>query len=57
MKGRGVRVISETEMEQVNPGVKRKTRFIVVDAVGVCEQVKTDTRPSLVYATDYRARL
>ncbi|MBU2055065.1 MAG: restriction endonuclease subunit R, partial [Proteobacteria bacterium] len=45
MKGRGVRVISETEMEQVNPGVKRKTRFIVVDAVGVCERVKTDTRP------------
>ena len=26
MKGRGVRVVSETEMEQVNPGVKRKTR-------------------------------
>ena len=45
MKGRGVRVISETEMEQVNPGVKRKTRFVVVDAVGVCERVKTDTRP------------
>jgi len=45
MKGRGVRIISETEMEQVNPGVKRKTRFIVVDAVGVCERVKTDTRP------------
>ncbi len=45
MKGRGVRVVSETEMEQVNPGVKRKTRFVVVDAVGVCERVKTDTRP------------
>jgi type I restriction enzyme, R subunit len=45
MKGRGVRLISETEMEQVNPGVKRKTRFVVVDAVGVCERVKTDTRP------------
>ncbi len=45
MKGRGVRIISETEMEQVNPGVKRKTRFIIVDAVGVCERVKTDTRP------------
>ena len=38
MKGRGVRVISETEMEQVNPGIKRKTRFVIVDAVGVCEQ-------------------
>ncbi|MDZ4344994.1 MAG: DEAD/DEAH box helicase family protein, partial [Candidatus Binatia bacterium] len=45
MKGRGVRVISETEMEQVNPGVKRKTRFVVVDAVGICERDLTDSRP------------
>jgi len=45
MKGRGVRVISETEMEQVNPGIKRKTRFVIVDAVGVCERDKTDSRP------------
>jgi len=45
MKGRGVRVVSETEMENVNPGVKRKTRFMVVDAVGVCERCKTETRP------------
>ncbi len=45
MKGRGVRVLTETEMEQVNPGVKRKTRFVIVDAVGVCERVKTETRP------------
>ncbi len=45
MKGRGVRVISETEMEQVNPGVKRKNRFVIVDAVGVCESDMTDSRP------------
>ncbi len=45
MKGRGVRIVTETEMEQVNPGVRRKTRFVIVDAVGVCERVKTDTRP------------
>ena len=45
MKGRGVRVISETEMEQVNPDIKRKTRFVIVDAVGVCERDKTDSRP------------
>ena len=45
MKGRGVRVVSETEMEQVNPGVKRKTRFVIVDAVGVCESDKTESRP------------
>jgi type I restriction enzyme R subunit len=45
MKGRGVRVISETEMEQVNPGVKRKNHFVIVDAVGVCERDMTDSRP------------
>ena len=45
MKGRGVRVVSDTEMEQVNPGVKRKTRFLIVDAVGVTERVQTDSRP------------
>jgi len=45
MKGRGVRVITDTEMEQVNPGIKRKTRYVIVDAVGVCERVLTDSRP------------
>jgi type I restriction enzyme R subunit len=45
MKGRGVRVISDTEMEQVNPGIKRKTRYVIVDAVGVCERVQTESRP------------
>ncbi len=43
MKGRGVRVISDTEMEQVNPGIKRKTRYVIVDAVGVCERVQTES--------------
>jgi type I restriction enzyme R subunit len=32
-------------MEQVNPGIKRKNRFVVIDAVGVCEQDLTDSRP------------
>ncbi len=45
MKGRGVRVVSDTEMEQVNPGVKRKTRYLIVDAVGVTERVQTESRP------------
>jgi type I restriction enzyme, R subunit len=45
MKGRGVRVVSDTEMEQVNPGIKRKTRYVIVDAVGVCERVRTESRP------------
>jgi type I restriction enzyme R subunit len=44
MKGRGVRVISDTEMEQVNPGIKRKTRYVIVDAVGVCERVQAESR-------------
>ena len=37
--------LSDTEMEQVNPGIKRKTRFVIVDAVGVCERVQTESRP------------
>ena len=45
MKGRGVRVVSDTEMEQVNPGIKRKTHYVVVDAVGVCESC-TNGNPS-----------
>ena len=45
MNGRGVRVVSDTEMEQVNPGIKRKTRYVIVDAVGVCERVQTESRP------------
>jgi type I restriction enzyme R subunit len=32
-------------MEQVNPGIKRKTRYVIIDAVGVCERIQTDSRP------------
>lgn len=32
-------------MEQVNPGIKRKTRYLIVDAVGVCERGLTESRP------------
>ena len=45
MKGRGVRVISETEFRAVTPDARDKTHFIIVDAVGVCERDKTDSRP------------
>jgi type I restriction enzyme, R subunit len=45
MKGRGVRVISDTEFQQVTPDAKTKTHFVIVDAVGVCERDKTDSRP------------
>ncbi len=45
MKGRGTRVISETDLTQVTPDAGQKTHFVLVDAVGVCEEDKTDTRP------------
>ena len=45
MKARGVRVISPDKLRTVTPSARVKDRFIVVDAVGVCEQDKTDSRP------------
>jgi len=45
MKGRGTRIISETDLESVTPDAGNKTQFVIVDAVGVCEEDKTDTRP------------
>src|SRR6266550_1700324 len=36
MKGRGVRVISDTDFQSVTPDAKTKTHFVIVDAVGVC---------------------
>jgi type I restriction enzyme, R subunit len=45
MKGRGTRVISDTDLTAVTPDAGHKTHFVLVDAVGVCEQDLTDTRP------------
>lgn len=45
MKGRGTRVISPTDFNAVTPDATRKTHFVIVDAVGVCENDKTDSRP------------
>lgn len=45
MKGRGVRVIPDTEFQSVTKDAKTKTHFVIVDAVGVCERDKTDSRP------------
>ena len=45
MKGRGTRTISSTDLQAVTPDTDHKTRFVVVDAVGVCENDKTDSRP------------
>ena len=44
MKGRAVRVISPDKLRTVTPSASGKDRFIVVDAVGVCEEDKTDSR-------------
>ena len=45
MKGRGTRTISATDLKAVTPDGRHKTHFVIVDAVGVCESDKTDSRP------------
>jgi len=45
MKGRGTRVIQSTDLQAVTPDTTQKTHFVIVDAVGVCERIKTDSRP------------
>jgi type I restriction enzyme R subunit len=45
MKGRGTRTIAPDELQAVTPGTRAKTHFIIVDAVGVCESDKTDSKP------------
>jgi type I restriction enzyme R subunit len=45
MKGRGTRIISPTDLKAVTPPPASKTHFVIVDAVGVCETDKTDSRP------------
>jgi len=45
MKGRGVRVINKDDLKSVTPDAKAKDHYIIVDAVGVCERDKTDSKP------------
>ena len=45
MKGRGVRVIDPTSLQQVTPDARAKTHFVIVDAVGACETALEDSRP------------
>ncbi len=46
MKGRGTRVLSETDLKAVSGAeAASKTHFVIVDAVGVCESDKTESRP------------
>jgi type I restriction enzyme, R subunit len=45
MKGRGVRVINGDDLKAVTPDANAKDHYVIVDAVGVCERDKTDSRP------------
>ncbi|MCK4825660.1 restriction endonuclease subunit R, partial [bacterium] len=46
MKGRGVRVIRSDDFKVVSPDAMAKERFVIVDAVGVCESEDlSDTWP------------
>jgi type I restriction enzyme R subunit len=45
MKGRGCRVIDPDSLKSVTPDARAKTHFVIVDAVGVCEDAKQITRP------------
>ncbi|MEV6064323.1 DEAD/DEAH box helicase family protein [Nocardia asteroides] len=47
MKGRGARTVDDTEFQQVNPDrtATSKTRFLLVDAVGVTDSPLCDARP------------
>jgi len=45
MKGRGVRIIDTNELQAVTPDATIKTHFVIVDAVGVCENDLQDTTP------------
>lgn len=46
MKGRGTRVINYDDLKKVSPSAKiTKDHFVIVDAIGVTESLKTDSRP------------
>lgn len=46
MKGHGTRVLTPTDLQSVSGEDSRaKTHFVFVDAVGVCESDKTESRP------------
>ncbi len=45
MKGRGVRIINDNDLQAVTPDAVTKDHFVIVDCVGVCERDQTDSRP------------
>src|SRR5262249_39572827 len=46
MKGRGACIITRTALQQVTPDAQEKTRFVVIDAVGVTESLNQVSLPS-----------
>jgi type I restriction enzyme R subunit len=45
MKGRGVRVITPDDLKAVTPDAHAKTRFVILDCVGVSEEEMADSQP------------
>lgn len=45
MKGRGARTISVDKLREVTPDAEAKTRFVLIDAVGVSESLKSVSQP------------
>ncbi|MFO0964624.1 MAG: type I restriction-modification enzyme R subunit C-terminal domain-containing protein [Gemmataceae bacterium] len=45
MKGRGCRIIDVDSLKAVTPDATVKDRFVIVDAVGVCEEDKSCSKP------------
>ncbi|RMI39462.1 DEAD/DEAH box helicase [Actinomadura harenae] len=45
MKGRGARTVPQAEFQAVTPDLPEKTRFVIVDAIGVTENPKVDAAP------------
>ncbi len=46
MKGRGTRTISLDDLKKVSPNAKQvKDHFVIVDAIGITQSLKTDSRP------------
>ncbi|WP_313527086.1 DEAD/DEAH box helicase family protein [Shinella sp.] len=45
MKGRGARTITPEKLREVTPDADAKTRFVLVDAVGVSESLKSISQP------------
>jgi len=45
MKGRGVRTIPDADLKAVTPDAQTKTRFVLIDAVGVSETKKNASQP------------